>query len=172
MTIPWAQNDVLFRQLVAEGHAWQTLPYTFLTLSGFDVEMPALTVRKDIAEARKWIQTYDLKVDGLTIEVKSRPFSFTSPQDWPTGRLPAFLDTVKKWEAKQVKPFAYIFVSKSTGGMISTCTTEEAKGRWGTIRRFDRVRKIHEEFFTVEQKHLTTMTTLVDAIRKETSHGR
>jgi len=165
-TIPWAQNDVLFRSLVSEGHAWQTLPYVFLSLAGLTVEMPALSIRNDISQADAWLETYDLKIAHLTLEVKSRPFAFTSPRDWPAPRLPAFLDTVKKWEAKSTKPFAYIFISKATGGMVATCATAEARGRWGRLSRRDRVRDINEDFYTVGRKHLVTMDILVRAVRE------
>jgi len=165
--IPWSQNDALFRSLVAEGHAWQLLPHSFLTLSGFDVEMPDLTIRQDISEAKAWLETYDLKIGDLRVEVKSRPFRFTSPRDWPMPRLPAFLDTTKKWEAKTIKPFAYIFISKPTGGMVATCATEEARGRWGAVNWWDHVRKFNEEFYTVDREHLVTMDVLVEALRKE-----
>ena len=166
MTVPWSQNDPLFRKLVAEGHAWQALPFTFLTLAGFDVEMPDLTVRSDISEAKAWLETYDLRIGDLLIEVKSRPFYFTSPKDWPLPRLPAFVDTTKKWEAKTQKPFAYIFVSKETGAMVATCAMEGAEGRWEKLTRYDRVRKFHEEFYAVNRRYLVTMDVLVDAIRK------
>jgi hypothetical protein len=143
------------------------LPFVFLTLSGFKVEMPDLTIRKDISDARHWLDSYDLKIGEALIEVKSRPFAFTSPRDWPNNRLPAFLDTTKKWEAKSVKPFAYVFISKPTGGMIATCSTEAASGRWSSVQRFDRVRKFNEDFYTVKREHLVSMQTLVEALRKE-----
>ena len=107
----WAENDELFRSFVKEGHAWQLMPYTFLKLSGFDVEMPSLTIRDDIKNAHNWLQSYDLKIDDKVIEVKSRKVKFTGPSDWPHSRLPAFLDAKKKWDAKTTKPFAYIFIS-------------------------------------------------------------
>lgn len=172
MTVPWRQNDALFRDLVSEGHAWQTLPYVFLQLSGFDVEMPDLSIREDISKVGAWLDSYDLKIGELPIEVKSRPFRFTGPYDWPTPRLPAFLDTTKKWDAKTVKPFAYVFISKPTGCMVATCAKGPAKGRWERLKRFDHVRKFHEEFYTVGRSHLVTMDVLVEALRKEVSHGR
>ena len=172
MTVHWSQNDQLFRKLVAEGHAWQTLPFVFLKLSGFDVEMPDLTIRENISEAGAWLETYDLRIGELLIEVKSRPFPFTNPMDWPLNRLPAFLDTTKKWEAKTTKPFAYIFISKATGGMVATCAVEDAQDRWEKTKQWDRVRKIHEGFYTVERRYLVTMDRLVEALRsaqKETT---
>jgi len=165
MTIPWSQNDALFKALVSEGHAWQTLPYIFLRLHGFDVDMPDLSIRKDISEADAWLETYDLRIGEKLIEVKSRPFIFTSPRDWPAPRLPAFLDTTKKWDAKTVKPFAYVFISKPTGSMVATCTTSGAQGRWNKTKSWDQVRKIREEFYTVGREHLVTMDRLVAALR-------
>jgi len=165
--IPWAQNDELFKRLVSEGHAWQMLPFTFLRLHGFDVEMPDLTIRDDISQAGKWLETYDLRIGELLIEVKSRPFRFTNPRDWPVNRLPAFLDTTKKWDAKSVKPFAYVFVSKPCGGMVATCTIGAAHSRWNKRKAWDRVRKIHEEFYTVGVTHLVSMDRLVKALQQE-----
>jgi hypothetical protein len=165
VTVPWSQNDALFKKLVSEGHAWQALPYVFLRLQGFNVEMPDLTIREDISKAGAWLETYDLRVGERLIEVKSRPFIFTNPRDWPVPRLPAFLDTTKKWDAKTVKPFAYVFVSKPTGAMVATCATSTAQGRWGKQKCWDRVRKFHEEFYTVERSHLVTMDKLAAALK-------
>jgi len=169
MQVPWSQNDALFKDLVSKGHAWQMLPYVFLKLQGFDVDMPDLTIRKDISKAGKWLESYDLLVSRggkkHIIEVKSRPFRFTSPKDWPLNRLPAFLDTTKKWQAKTVKPFAYVFISKPTGAMVATCGLERAEGRWGKIKAWDRIRKFHEEFYTVRRGHLVGVDQLVDALR-------
>ncbi len=161
----WAENDELFRKFVKEGHAWQLMPYTFLKLSGFDVEMPSLTIRDDISDAHNWLQSYDIKIGDKVIEVKSRKVKFTSPDDWPHFRLPAFLDAKKKWDAKTTKPFAYIFISKDTGCMVSTCGLAEAHKRWGEITQFDRDRKIEETWYTVERRHLVTMDKLVAALR-------
>ena len=165
MNVPWSQNDALFKTLVTEGHAWQALPYIFLRLQGFDVDMPDLSIRADISKADAWLETYDLKVGNKLIEVKSRPFGFTSPTDWPAARLPAFLDITKKWDAKTVKPFAYVFISKPTGAMVATCAMAGAEGRWGRKRCWDRVRKIREEFYTVRREHLVTMDQLVTSLR-------
>jgi len=165
--IVWSRNDALFRSLVGEGHAWQNLPFIFLKLSGFDVEMPELSIRDDISEAGAWLDTYDLRIGDWHIEVKSRPFTFTSPADWPRNRAPAFVDTKKKWDAKTIKPFAYIFVSKATGAMVATCGTEKASLRWGTRKTTDRVRNIRETFYTVDLKYLVTMNRLVASLRKE-----
>lgn len=163
--IPWAQNDELFKKFVSEGYSWQLLPYTFLKLSGLPVEMPELTIRENISESGEWLQTYDLKVGDLTIEVKSRPFAFTNPGDWPLSRAPAFLDTRKKLDAKGKKPFAYVFVSTATGGMVATCTAGKASERWGLKRCRDRKRDIMETFYTVPVEYLVTMDKLVEAIR-------
>lgn len=162
----WSENDELFKSLVTEGHSWQSLPLLFLRLSGLNAEMPDLTIREDITSADEWLETYDISCNGKLLEVKTRPFVFTSPGDWPQSRLPAFLDTTKKWRAKTIKPFAYIFVSKPTGAMVATCALAGAEVRWGKVRRRDHVRNFVEEFYTVGQEHLVTMDKLVAALKK------
>lgn len=164
--LPWSMNDNLFKELLSRGHAWQALPYMFLTLNGFTVEMPELSIRDDITQAGAWIESCDLIVNNdAIIEVKSRDFAFTSSTDWPSNRLPAFVDTKKKWDAKQEKPFGYIFISTKTGSMVSTCATYEASRRWSTVEQFDRIRKIKETFYTVTAEHLVSMDKLVEALR-------
>ena len=162
--VAWSQNDALFRTLLKEGHSWQTLPFVFLKLKGLDVEMPNLSIREDITKASAWLETYDLKVGDHIIEVKSRPFAFTCPGDWPSTRLPAILDAQKKWDAKTIKPLAYIFISKATGGMVSTCGLESAHSRWTTRKIWDRTRGFKDSFYMVGREHLRTMDHLVAAL--------
>ena len=161
----WSENDELFRQFVQEGHAWQFMPYTFLRLKGFEVDMPALSIREDISEAHNWLQSYDLKIGDKIIEVKSRKLKFTNPSDWPQSRAPAFLDAKKKWDAKETKPFAYIFVSKPTGAMVATCGLASARSRWGECTKLDRDRGIRETWYTVGREYLVTMDDLVKSLR-------
>ena len=140
------------------------MPYVFFKLQGFEVDMPDLTIRDSIGSAGKWLQTYDLLINGKQIEVKSRPFAFTSSLDWPQSRLPAIVDAKKKWDAKTTKPFAYVFVSKATGGMVATCSVEAAVNRWSTMSIWDRTRKIRDTFYLVDRKHLVGMEKLVASL--------
>ena len=161
----WSENDELFKRLLTEGHSWQILPYAFFKLHGFEVDMPDLSIRDSIHKAGKWLQSYDLMIGDKQIEVKSRPFAFTSPADWPENRLPAIVDAKKKWDAKKVKPFAYVFVSRPTGGMVSTCSVEAAHSRWGTQSIWDRTRKIRDEFYVVDRQYLVRMDKLLASLR-------
>ena len=160
----WSQNDALFKALLTEGYAWQALPFLFLKLKGFDVEMPDLSIREDISKAKAWLESYDLKIGDHIIEVKSRPFPFTCPGDWPDNRMPAILDAKKKWDAKTIKPLAYIFVSKATGGMVTTCGLQGAHSRWTVRNIWDRTRKFEDIFYMVGRPHLRTMDHLVAAL--------
>lgn len=164
----WSENDALFKNLLQKGHGWQSLPFAFLKMHGFDVVMPELRVREDITKAAEFLETYDLMIGvDLAIEVKARPFAFTSPADWPANRLPAFVDTKKKWEARAIKPFAYVYVSEPTGCMVATCGLPAARKRWKEVARFDRVRGFREVFLTTDASTLVTMDGLVKALRKK-----
>lgn len=162
----WSQNDALFKKLLVRGYCFQAIPYLFLKAHGFDVEMPELEVRADIADAARFFDTYDLKVGESTIEVKTRSFRFTSPFDWPADKIPAFVDTKKKWEGRVVKPFAYIFVSEHTGAMVTTCGLASARAGWSEVTRLDNVRGFEETFLTTPRETLRTPEKLVGALRK------
>lgn len=146
------------------------LPYVFLKLQGFDVDMPDLKVRKNISEAGEYRDSYDLHLsETIFVEVKSRPMVFTTPNSWPYRT--AFVDTISKWDRKTIKPFAYIFTSRATGAMLATRGDEEAKkARWGeSLHRWDNVRKIYEDFYIVDRKYLYHLNHLVDHLRKALS---
>lgn len=163
--IPWAQNDELFFEMLERGYGWQLIPYIFFKQHGFDVSMPELEIRGSIKTAGRFRDTLDLIVDGHRIEVKSRGVTFTSPSDWPYNRLPAFVDTVSKYDAHKEQPLAYVFVSQRTGAMVCTDGRERASKRWETIERKDTVRNIDERFYAVDRRHMRTMDKLVDVLR-------
>ena len=74
------------------------------------------------------------------------------------------MDAKKKWDAKTTKPFGYVFVSKATGGMVSTCSIDGANERWRTMSSWDRTRKIRDTFYVVDRRYLVTMDKLVKSI--------
>lgn len=127
--------------------------------------MPDLEIRESIRKAGKWLETYDLLVNGKQIEIKSRPFAFTNAEDWPHNRLPAIVDAKKKWDAKTTKPFAYVFISKPTGAMLATCSVEDAAKRWRTMTFKDRTRNFKDKFYVVDNTYLVTMDKLVNSLR-------
>lgn len=157
----WSKNDDLFFKELKHGFDWQSLPALFFRLHGLDVEMPRLRVRSSIKEAQNWLNETDLIVNGNHIEIKSRNESFTTPGSFPYSTI--FIDTVSGYDAKEKKPTAYIMVSRPTGCML--CIRADNPKGWTIERKFDRVRKIWEDFYLAPRNKLQTMDALVSFIR-------
>jgi hypothetical protein len=157
----WQNNDELFFKELKQGYYWQHLPLTFFELHGLEVQMPELKFRASIKEAEKWKNSSDLIVNGFIIEVKSRNESFTSPESFPYETI--LVDTVSGYDAKDVKPLAYIMISRPTGAMLTLRSTS-SKG-WQKESKFDNIRKITDDFYLCKKKRLQTLDVLVSYIK-------
>jgi hypothetical protein len=158
----WSQNDTLFIKELKDGFAWQSLPVLFLQLSGLDVEMPELKIREGgISKAAPFFDSKDLIVNKKRIEIKSRKEKFTSPETFPYST--AIVDTVKKFEGREEKPFAYIMVSRFTGSMLWVdCQTWKD---WSVIEKFDHTRKYRDKFYVIEREKMRSMDELVKGLK-------
>lgn len=157
----WSENDELFFRELRVGHEWQRLPAVFFALHNFSIEMPALSIRESIDQASTWKDQVDLVVEGHPIEIKSRNESFTSPESFPYETI--IVDTVSGYDAKLVKPLAYIMISRPTGAMLTLRATTP-KG-WSKAYRFDHVRRIHDEFYLCDRDKIQTLDCLVKFLR-------
>ena len=154
----WFKNDDLFFAQLKAGYDWQFLPAIFFRCCGLRVEIPKLTVRENVADAPAWTDSdTDLIVNGRVIEVKSRGEHFTHPKDFPYDE--PFVDTVAGSDAKNPKPFAYVFVSQITGGMV--CVATSTSKRFRILAKHDHVRNIDERFYVCDRTMLRTMDRLV-----------
>jgi hypothetical protein len=156
----WNQNDDLFFSELKEGYAWQQLPALFFVLQGLPVRMPALTVRESIRDAGEWLSSEDLIVNDHVLEVKSRNERFVSPGTFPFDTV--FVDTVTGFESKETKPLAYIMVSRKTGAMLWLYTDNSL---WSKLSRFDRVRKIQENFYAAPRELLRPLDSLIGLLK-------
>lgn len=158
----WSKNDSLFIKELTEGHAWQSLPLVFFKLNNLDVKMPDLSIRKDgIEKAAPYFDTKDLIVNSKRIEIKSRKEKFTAPDTFPYKT--AIVDTVKKFEGRKEKPFAYVMVSRFTGSMLWVdCSSWKS---WEVIEKFDRTRKYPDKFYTINREDMKSMDLLVKALK-------
>jgi hypothetical protein len=160
----WRDNDELFLNELHKGYAWQAFVASFFACSGLSVHLPSLTVRENVSEVEAWTRgDFDLRVNGMIVEVKSRGESFTSPADFPYDE--PFVDTVSGYEAKGTKPVAYVFVSQITGCMVATATNNVA--RFTVVKRHDRIRDIDENFYVCPRSALRTMDKLVGYLRRK-----
>lgn len=160
--LDWAENDELFFKELKLGHSWQAYPALFLTLHGFKVEMPNLSIRENINEADKYKNSADIIINGKILECKSRNESFTSISDFPYETI--IVDTVSGYDAKNPKPLAYIMISKITGSML--CLPSLMSSKWVKKSIKDQTRRILDEFYMANKGLLLTMDKLVKHLQK------
>jgi hypothetical protein len=161
-TVPWSENDELFKKELMEGHDWQSFPALFFQLHKLKVEIPALSIREHISEADKWKDSFDLIVEGIPLENKSRNEEFTCSADFPYHTI--IVDTVKGYDIKTIKPFGYIMVSKPTGCLLWLPSLYSNK--WTKETKFDNTRKINDEFYVCETKYLQHINTLLNKLKR------
>jgi len=167
--IPWMENDALARQLTETGYKWQRYIAGFFEAHGLPVDVPDYSWRGSTEEIKDYLHTWDMKIYDQRIEVKSRDITFdTYWRTFPWER--AFVDTVHKYEAHEVKPMAYIYVSQHTGAMLTTPGSIAARDTWWEKKEaFDNVRKITDTFYTVGREHLDPITKLLDRLKGMTA---
>jgi len=161
--IPWAQNDELFKKELIEGQLWQNHVGNFFQLCGLAVMIPPLKIRESIADAEQWSDSKDLIVEGRVIEVKARNERFTTPASFPYDTV--FIDTVSGYQAKKQKPTAYVNISRKTGAMIAIPSGKP--DAWKIEKKFDRIRRIWDEFYLAEKKKFCEIDILIDQLRKK-----
>jgi len=156
----WSENDSLFFKELKDGFSWQQLPALFFSLHKLDVVMPDLKVRSSIDEAHKWLGENDLIVGGHYIEIKSRNEHFVDSGSFPYDTI--FVDTVSGYDAKETKPLAYVMISRPTGSML--CIRGDNPGGWSVERKFDRTRKIWDDFYVCPKGRLQPLDALIHFI--------
>ena len=77
-------------------------------------------------------------VNGFPIEVKSQKLDFTNAKDFRSDLLK--IDETYKWDKKDRKPIAFVFVSQETGAML-WLDTKETLELWGKAKVYDRQKK-------------------------------
>lgn len=158
----WSENDDLFFSQLKEGFEWQKLPKLFFELHGLPVEMPDLTIRDSIQNAGDYMSSKDLIVNGYPLETKSRNESFTYPLSFPYKTI--LVDTVSGFDGKKNKPLAYVFISRPTGSMI--CLMSDTIGQWQKEKKFDRVRRIYDEFYVTDKKLCIGLDELMEVLQR------
>jgi hypothetical protein len=99
---------------------------------------------------------FDWLKQGLEVKSSSRIFGDVAGE-YPFDTL--FVDTVSGFDAKVVKPVAYIFVSQKGGGML--CLSPKTKPDWKIVDAFDSKRQINDCFYSVHKSKLQTYASLV-----------
>jgi hypothetical protein len=125
--------------------------------------MPELEIREgSIKNASPFFNSKDLMVNGKRIEIKSRKEAFTSPESFPYKT--AIVDTVKKYDKRDDKPFAYVMVSRITGAMLWVDAT--IPENWSIIKKFDKTRKYYDNFYEIPREQMQTMDSLISVLKE------
>ena len=98
------------------------------------------------------------------LEVKSSTRDFTDDiNGYPFSSL--FVDTVSGFDAKVVKPVAYVFISQKSGGII--CISPKSYDQWVQVNAFDSKRLIMEWFYSAPKEVLIPLSVLVNFLKKK-----
>lgn len=134
---------------MTKGHTYNEYVASLLESEGISCNVPEL----EIAESRDDISRFTLNEkdiilnDGRVLEIKSRNLNFTEdPQSFPFNDI--LVDTVSGYDAKKIKPLAYVFVSQKTGKVFALPTY--SKDAWKVQRKFDNERKHYDSFYVAD----------------------
>jgi hypothetical protein len=97
----------------------------------------------------------------LSIEIKERSLSFTSPEDYPYDTV--FVDDCRGLARESLTHFAYIYVSKPTGQWV-WLTPLDRDESWAEATTFDRGRGHEVPVLTAPKSHLRPAQQLIDLI--------
>ena len=165
-TKSWIDDENFFKHMCEVGRRYEAMVIQKLRDHGIeDIRQLDDGFRKNISEIKKYTaNSKDLLIKGWPFEVKSRNVYFTSPDDWPEKFWPMFLDTVSGFESKKIKPVGYIFISQQTGALMAASTANR-KG-WEIQKRFDRERKITDNFYCLGRDDVIDEDELVAKLVK------
>ena len=159
-------NEFDYHAAMTQGHTYNEIVAQRLISEGIGCTVPELelvTSNADIARLTK--EEKDIILDnGLVLEVKSRNLGFSEDPAlfWQKD---IYVDTVSGYEAKEIKPYAYVMVSQKSGNMLVVHSS--TKDRWFKKTVTDPYRKVTDSFYKIEKKYLTTWTSLITDLKGE-----
>lgn len=153
-----------YHAAMTEGHAYNEVVAQRLRAEGIECEVPELELVSTSKEIQRMTENEKdiILNNGLVLEVKSRNLGFSEDPSvfWQSN---IYVDTVSGYEAKKVKPYAYIMVSQKSGNML--VVHSNTKEHWFKHTTQDPYRKITDTFYKVDKKHLTTWTSLINELK-------
>jgi hypothetical protein len=161
MSVPWHQNDTLFRTQVNAGRGWEAYVAYKLIAAGFEVHVPSFFIRPTVAQRKAYRDIRDMVVEGKEIEIKSSSRFFTCPDDHPDENI--MVDTCEKVDSKG-EPFSFLIVSQKTGEIIAI--PGKTRNLWKVKKGFDRVRKIEEQWYVCPASVTRTFDEFLQALEK------
>ena len=153
-----------YHAAMTDGHSYNEIVAERLRGAGIGCGVPELELVSSKEEiARMTENEKDIILDnGLVLEVKSRNLGFSEDPAlfWQKD---IYVDTVSGYEAKKVKPYAYVMVSQKSGNML--VVHSNTKEKWFKKTVTDPYRKVTDSFYKIERQHLTSWSSLVDDLK-------
>lgn len=154
-----------YHQAMTEGHSFNEMVAQRLRSEGIGCTVPELELVSSREEIRRMTENEkDIILDnGLILEVKSRNLGFSED---PTlfWQKDIYVDTVSGYEAKNIKPYAYIMVSQKSGNMI--VVHGKSKEKWFTKTVTDPYRHVTDKFYKIDKAHITSWSSLITDIKE------
>ena len=149
-----------YHKAMTEGHSFNEMVAERLRSEGLGCTVPELELVTSNADIARMTKTEkDIILDnGLVLEIKSRNLGFSENPKlfWQKD---IYVDTVSGYEAKEVKPYAYVMVSQKSGNMIVVHSS--TKPYWFKKTVTDPYRKVTDSFYKIEKQHLTSWDSLI-----------
>jgi hypothetical protein len=153
-----------YHAAMTAGHSFNEMVAERLRFEGIQCTVPELELVSTAAEIKRMTENEkDIILDnGLVLEVKSRNLGFSEDPAlfWQKD---IYVDTVSGYEAKKVKPYAYVMVSQKSGNMLIVHSM--TKDKWFKKTVTDPYRKITDCFYKIEKQHLTTWDSLIEDLK-------
>ena len=153
-----------YHAAMTQGHSYNEMVAQRLQGEKIWCEVPELELVSTKEEIQRMTENEkDIILDnGLILEVKSRNLGFSEDPAlfWQKD---IYVDTVSGYEAKKVKPYAYVMVSQKSGNML--VVHSNTKDKWFKKTVTDPYRKVTDVFYKIERQHLTTWASLVEDLK-------
>ena len=153
-----------YHAAMTQGHSYNEIVAKRLRSEGIGCQVPDLQLVSTKAEIEQMTKTEkDIILDiGLILEVKSRGIGFSEDPAlyWQKD---VYVDTASGYEAKVIKPYAYVMVSQKSGNMI--VVHSNTKEHWFKKTVKDPYRNITDVFYKVEKAHITTWASLIEDLK-------
>jgi len=153
-----------YHAAMTQGHSYNEMVAQRLQGEKIGCEVPELELVSSAEEIQRMTENEkDIILDnGLILEVKSRNLGFSEDPAlfWQKD---IYVDTVSGYEAKKVKPYAYVMVSQKSGNML--VVHSNTKDKWFKKTVTDPYRKVTDVFYKIERQHLTTWASLVEDLK-------
>lgn len=168
-TQPWYDDEAGFASELARGRKNELRVAMRILPLGLSVKVGSFWFREEVGKDERAADQNDIEVEGgHLVEVKGTRFAFTSADDFPYD--PAFVMSLRRWQARTVKPCCVVVISEATDAMFVIATSTH--GQWVVQRKLDRRRGFVEEFLAAPRRLLLPEARLLAHLQHPCEQAR